>query len=100
MRHGRRWVQNEFVGTDLSGILSPALGAGDLSLLGSISRPSLPLRFSFGSLFWVLKVNDAWTVHLRVLIAHAAWTPANCALPTIVGLSSICTILPYRAEDG
>ena len=34
-----------------------------------------------------------------MLIADAARTPANRALPTIVGLSSICTIFPYCAEN-
>ena len=100
MRHGRRWVQNNSVGNDrLCGILLPTLGTGDLSLLGSIPRPALLLSLSLGCLFWVLKVDDAWTVHLRVLISDAARTPANRALPTIVGLSSIRTMFPYCAEN-
>ena len=99
MRHGRRGVQNDSVRTDLRGILPPTLRTGDLSLLGSISRPTLLLSLSLGSLFRVLKVDDAWAVHLRVLITDATRTPAHRALPTIVDISSSRTILPYCAKN-
>ena len=53
------------------------------SLLGGIPCFTTPLSISFGDFFGVFEVNDAWTVHLGVLLTGVYGTKSTTHHATI-----------------